>query len=176
MSAHDTVRGHSASSRALMVSMTPNPLSEPALGPALFSPVKLPVSSSRTDASQPWRTYTGRHTTRHMTRSAAVHEVSSGCCGLTCLHEAVVEVEPEQGGAHAAVQQHGSPHGGVDGDERGRARRGVERRRQLSPCGGHHRRQRQDQYRELGVAKAMADARSSHEQVLKSLNTLSFSK
>jgi hypothetical protein len=96
---------------------------------------------------------------------------------VTCLHEAVVEVEPEQGGPHAAVQQHGSPHGGVDGDERGRARRGVERRRrQLSPCGGHHRRQRQDQYRELGVAKAMADARSSHEQVLKSLNTLSFSK
>uniref|UniRef100_A0A0A9GKB4 Uncharacterized protein n=1 Tax=Arundo donax TaxID=35708 RepID=A0A0A9GKB4_ARUDO len=36
-----------------MASMTPNPLSDPAFGPAPFSPVKLAVSSSRTDASQP---------------------------------------------------------------------------------------------------------------------------
>ena len=67
MSAHDTVRGHSASSKALMVSMTPNPLSDPAFGPAPFSPVKLPVSSSRTDASQPWRTYRQARTPRHAT-------------------------------------------------------------------------------------------------------------
>jgi hypothetical protein len=69
MSAHDTVRGHSASSRALMVSTTPNPLSDPAFGPAPFSPVKLPVSSSRTDASQPWRTYRQACTARHLTCS-----------------------------------------------------------------------------------------------------------
>jgi len=56
-----------------------------------------------------------------------------------------VEVEPEQGGGRAPVQQHGRPHGGLDGDERGGARRGVERRRQLSPSGGPQRGQRNEQ-------------------------------
>ena len=76
MSAHDTVRGHSASSRALMVSMTPNPLSDPAFGPALFSPVKLPVSSSRTDASQPWRTHIHRQQVYTQLVTRLVHKES----------------------------------------------------------------------------------------------------
>ena len=49
-----------------------------------------------------------------------------------CLDKAVVEVEPEQGGAHAGLPGHRRVHGAPDRRQRGRARRGVERRRQLA--------------------------------------------
>lgn len=54
MSAHETVCGHTVSSSVLALSTTSNPRSDPAFGPAPFSPVKLPVSSRSTDASQPY--------------------------------------------------------------------------------------------------------------------------
>nr|ACR35782.1 unknown [Zea mays] len=54
MSAQETVALQDASTWALMASMTSYPRSELALGPAFFSPVKLPgTSSSKTEASQP---------------------------------------------------------------------------------------------------------------------------
>ena len=53
MSAQETVALQEASTCALMASMTSYPRTELALGPAFFSPVKVGVSSSRMDASQP---------------------------------------------------------------------------------------------------------------------------
>ena len=53
MSAQDTILGHKFSNWDLMVSITLNPLRELLLGPAVFSPVKVALSSRRTDASQP---------------------------------------------------------------------------------------------------------------------------
>jgi hypothetical protein len=53
MSAQETVPGHTASTFALMLSMTPKPLMDPTLGNAVCSPVKVAVSFSNTDASQP---------------------------------------------------------------------------------------------------------------------------
>jgi hypothetical protein len=56
MSAQETVPGHAASTCDLMASMTSNPRSELALGPAFFSPVSVGESSSSTDASHPYNT------------------------------------------------------------------------------------------------------------------------
>lgn len=54
ISAQDTVLPpQAASTRVLMVSMTSNPLAEFRFGNAFFSPVKVGVSSSSIDASQP---------------------------------------------------------------------------------------------------------------------------
>lgn len=53
ISAQETTRGHKASTLDFMVSITLKPLKEPAFGPAVFSPVKLDVSSNNTDPSQP---------------------------------------------------------------------------------------------------------------------------
>lgn len=54
ISAQETIFGHETSSWDFMVSITSKPLKEPAFGPAVFSPVKLDVSSNNTDASQPY--------------------------------------------------------------------------------------------------------------------------
>ena len=63
MSAQETVALQDASTCALMASMTSNPRSELALGPAFFSPTKLPgTSSSKTEASQPYDPDTHGHT------------------------------------------------------------------------------------------------------------------
>jgi hypothetical protein len=53
MSAQETVALQDASTWVLMASMTSYPRTELALGPAFFSPVKVAVSSSKMDASQP---------------------------------------------------------------------------------------------------------------------------
>lgn len=53
MSAQETTPGQELSTWDLMVSTTSNPLTEFAFGTAVFSPVKLDVSSSRIDASHP---------------------------------------------------------------------------------------------------------------------------
>ena len=53
MSAQETFPGHEASTFFLMVSITSNPLSELAFGPAFCSPVKFAVSSNSTEASHP---------------------------------------------------------------------------------------------------------------------------
>ena len=53
MSAHEMIPGHAFSTALFIWSMTSNPLNELLLGPAVFSPVKFEVSSSRTDASHP---------------------------------------------------------------------------------------------------------------------------
>ena len=53
MSAQETLPGHEASSRDFMWSITSKPLSELALGRAVFSPVKVSVSFNSTDASHP---------------------------------------------------------------------------------------------------------------------------
>ena len=53
MSAQDTTPGQIFSNWDLIVSTTLNPLSELLLGPAVFSPVKVELSSKRTDASHP---------------------------------------------------------------------------------------------------------------------------
>lgn len=53
ISAQETTLGHKLSSWDLMVSTTSNPLTEFALGFAVFSPVKLDVSSKRIEPSQP---------------------------------------------------------------------------------------------------------------------------
>ncbi|CAA6654652.1 unnamed protein product [Spirodela intermedia] len=55
MSAQETTPGHTFSTRVLMLSITSNPLTEFTLGLAFFSPVKLEVSSRRSDPSQPCR-------------------------------------------------------------------------------------------------------------------------
>jgi hypothetical protein len=65
MSAHETVREQTASTCALMLSTTLKPLSEPLLGNDPCSPVKLAVSTSSTDASQP------------------CHKVAAGVCVCT---------------------------------------------------------------------------------------------
>jgi hypothetical protein len=54
MSAQETTPGHTFSTADLTASMTSNPLTEPLLGLAIFSPWKLGVSSSSSDASQPY--------------------------------------------------------------------------------------------------------------------------
>jgi hypothetical protein len=54
MSAQETTPGQMVSTADLMASITSNPLTEPLLGFAIFSPVKLAVSSSSSDASQPY--------------------------------------------------------------------------------------------------------------------------
>ncbi|WVZ67070.1 hypothetical protein U9M48_016208 [Paspalum notatum var. saurae] len=54
MSAQETVCGQMASTCALMLSMTLKPLMDPAFGNAVCSPVKVAVSFSSTEASQPW--------------------------------------------------------------------------------------------------------------------------
>lgn len=53
MSAHETTPGQAFSTAVFIWSITSNPLSEPLLGAAVFSPVKLEVSSSKTDPSHP---------------------------------------------------------------------------------------------------------------------------
>jgi hypothetical protein len=58
MSAHETVCGHKASTRALMSSMTPKPLIDATFGRAPCSPVKVAVSLSSTDASHPCCSHT----------------------------------------------------------------------------------------------------------------------
>jgi len=55
MSAHETTPGHSFSTSDLMASITSNPLTEFALGNAVFSPVKFAVLSSKMDASHPYQ-------------------------------------------------------------------------------------------------------------------------
>ena len=54
ISAQETTPGHKLSTWDFMVSITSKPLMELALGNAVFSPVKLVVSSNSTDASHPW--------------------------------------------------------------------------------------------------------------------------
>ena len=56
----------------------------------------------------------------------------------TCLDKAVMEVQPEQGGSHAVLLVHGGRHGALDGGQRVRARRVVERRRELRRRDGGH--------------------------------------
>lgn len=56
ISAQDTVALQLASTRVLIVSITSKPLAEFRFGPAFFSPVKVAVSSSSIDASQPYKT------------------------------------------------------------------------------------------------------------------------
>jgi hypothetical protein len=58
MSAQETVCGHKASTRALMLSMTPMPLIDALFGAAPCSPVKVAVSLSSTDASHPCYSHT----------------------------------------------------------------------------------------------------------------------
>lgn len=53
ISAQETTPGHAVSKVDLMESMTSNPLRELLFGPAVFSPVKVELSSKRTDASHP---------------------------------------------------------------------------------------------------------------------------
>eukprot|EP00268_Persea_americana_P064092 TRINITY_DN8396_c0_g1_i1.p2 TRINITY_DN8396_c0_g1~~TRINITY_DN8396_c0_g1_i1.p2 ORF type:complete len:177 (+),score=22.35 TRINITY_DN8396_c0_g1_i1:670-1200(+) len=53
MSAHETTPGHTFSTADLILSTTSNPLADPLLGTAVFSPVKDDVSSSRIDPSHP---------------------------------------------------------------------------------------------------------------------------
>lgn len=54
ISAHETtVFLQDLSTAALILSITSNPLIDPAFGTAVFSPVKVDVSSSRTEPSQP---------------------------------------------------------------------------------------------------------------------------
>lgn len=53
ISAQETTPGHTFSTFVLIVSITLKPLNEFAFGPAVFSPVKLDVSSKRTEASHP---------------------------------------------------------------------------------------------------------------------------
>lgn len=54
ISAHETTPGHAFSTVALILSITSNPLIELLLGGAVFSPLKVGVSSRSTDASQPY--------------------------------------------------------------------------------------------------------------------------
>ena len=54
MSAQETTPGQTFTTADLMASMTSNPLAEPLLGVAIFSPWKLGVSSSNSEASQPY--------------------------------------------------------------------------------------------------------------------------
>jgi len=54
MSAQETTPGHTFSTADLTASMTSKPRTEPLLGVAIFSPWKLAVSSSSSDASQPY--------------------------------------------------------------------------------------------------------------------------
>jgi len=49
-----------------------------------------------------------------------------------------MEVQPEQGGSHAVLLVHGGRHGALDGGQRVRARRVVERRRELRRRDGGH--------------------------------------
>jgi hypothetical protein len=60
MSAQETVALQDASTWVLMASITSNPRAELAFGPALFSPVKLGVSSSRMEPSHPCRSTSGK--------------------------------------------------------------------------------------------------------------------
>lgn len=53
ISAQETMPGHAFSTVDLMLSMTSNPLTEFTFGAALFSPVKLDVSSRSSDPSHP---------------------------------------------------------------------------------------------------------------------------
>ena len=53
ISAHETTPGHSFSILDFISSTTSNPLMDPLLGAAVFSPVKVGVSSKSTDPSQP---------------------------------------------------------------------------------------------------------------------------
>jgi hypothetical protein len=53
ISAHDTTLGHTFSTLALMSSITLDPLAELLLAAAVFSHMKLLVSSNSIDASQP---------------------------------------------------------------------------------------------------------------------------
>lgn len=53
MSAHDTTPGHAFSTAVFILSMTSNPLAEFRLGFAVFSPVKLDVSSNSNEPSHP---------------------------------------------------------------------------------------------------------------------------
>lgn len=57
MSAQETVLGHASSSRALIWSITSNPLREFLFGTAFFSLTIYLLSSRRTDASQPWNSF-----------------------------------------------------------------------------------------------------------------------
>ena len=53
ISVHETTPGHSFSTLDFISSTTSNALSNPLLGPAVFSPLKVGVSSKSTDPSQP---------------------------------------------------------------------------------------------------------------------------
>jgi len=54
MSAHETIPGQTFSMAVFTWSITSNPLAELILGLAVFSPVKLDVSSRRIDPSHPY--------------------------------------------------------------------------------------------------------------------------
>ena len=66
MSAQDTVALQLASTRVLIVSITSKPLAEFRFGPAFFSPVKVAVSSSSIDASQPYKTHKKKKKSDHL--------------------------------------------------------------------------------------------------------------
>lgn len=53
ISAHETIPGHSDSTMFLMPSMRSKPIKECILGGAFFSPLRVAVSSSKTDPSHP---------------------------------------------------------------------------------------------------------------------------
>jgi hypothetical protein len=88
-----------------MASITSNPLSELAFGPAVFSPMKNGVSSRSTEPSQPWQNKTGSN---KLTVKGCVVRVEIFLI-IAYVDEAVVEVEAEEGGGHAGVGGNGVP-------------------------------------------------------------------
>jgi hypothetical protein len=87
-----------------MASITSNPLSELAFGPAVFSPMKNGVSSRSTEPSQPWQNKTGSN---KLTVKGCVVRVEIFFLMIAYVNEAVVEVEAEEGGGHAGVGGNG---------------------------------------------------------------------
>ena len=77
MSAQETVALQEASTFVLMASMTSNPRTELALGPAPFSPVKVDVSSRRMEPSQPWRHSTKKKKNQSSKTSARARTFSA---------------------------------------------------------------------------------------------------
>lgn len=90
ISAQDTVQGHASSNKYFISSITSNPLSEFRFGPACFSLIIPPKSSSNNDASHPYRPQgksklITKHTNVYYVAVLQFNDLCNACSIMLCV-------------------------------------------------------------------------------------------
>jgi hypothetical protein len=122
MSAQETVALQDALTCVLMASITSNPRTEFAFGPALFSPVNVDVSSSRIEPSHPCRQQQQHQRNTNVTTYSVAQQSTAKADDQLHLDlvaqsgeeayidETVMEEKAKNGGAHSLLRLHSRCH------------------------------------------------------------------